>query len=109
MNGKGAVVRFAAVGDGVHSDAGHVVIGERVQGLLAPVGPGHQAGRAQDAQVLGCERLRDPEDIDQFVDALGSLRELEDDRQTMGGTECPQQLDGVGQLTLFQGDLRCRP
>jgi hypothetical protein len=97
------------MGDGVHGDVGHVVIGEPVRGLLAAVSPGHQAGAAQDAQVLRRKRLRDPEDVDQFMDALGSPSELEDDRQTVGSTQCPQKLDRVGQLTLVDRPSPCGP
>src|SRR5919198_5265780 len=58
------------VSDGIQHDVGDVLVGEDVLDLPGLAPRGHDAGRAQDAEVLGDERLTHSEGGDQLVDVL---------------------------------------
>jgi hypothetical protein len=59
-----------------------------------PAHAGHQPGSAQHAQVLGCQRLGNPERIDQLMDAARPFGQLKHDGQPVRRPERTQQLAG---------------
>jgi hypothetical protein len=86
--------RLTAVQQGVAGDVRDVVVGQRVHRLLASPRTRHEAGVAQHAKVLGHERLRRPEVLDELVHATRSSIELEHDRESVRRPERAQQLCG---------------
>src|SRR5208282_1859420 len=46
-------------------------------------------------QVLGRQRLGDSEPVDELVDTSRTIRQMQDDRQTVWGSQRPQQLTGT--------------
>lgn len=86
---------MAGVHDGIVDDVGDVVIGEGVGDLPSPtLGPHHVAG-PQHPEMLGDERLRHAQGVDQLVDATGATVEIADDGQAVGAGEGPQEVGGV--------------
>lgn len=91
---------FVAVSDRVAGGAGNAVVGQGVFGLLASPCADDESTAPQDSQVLGGQRLGDPESVDQFMDAARPVTELQHDGQPMRRTERPQQRAGGVDSTI---------
>lgn len=89
---------LVAVGDGVPGDVRDVFVSQRVHRLLATPCPEDKARITQDSQVLGYQRLGDPELVDQLVNALGAMIQVQHDGQAVRSAERPQQFPGLGEV-----------
>ncbi len=86
-----------AMGDGVPRDVRDMLVSERVDGLLASPRACDEARRPQDPQVLGRQRLGYPEPVDELVDTARAVGQVENDRQSVWGSERTQQLTSSGE------------
>jgi hypothetical protein len=80
--------------NGVSDDVGHVLVGQRVNGLATTALDPHQPGAAQYPQVLRYQRLAHPEARDQLVHKAGLLSQLRDDGQSRRGGQHFEQFPG---------------
>jgi hypothetical protein len=77
------------MGEGVECYVRDVLVRKRIEGLLATSVARHEADGPEHSQVLGGERLGDPERVDQLVHTSRPFGELENDGEAVGGAECP--------------------
>jgi hypothetical protein len=77
------------VSDGVSHDVMDVFVDERVHDLLALPLRRDEPRAAQDAQVLGDERLADIERVHELVHTARSLGERHNHRETQGVAQRP--------------------
>jgi len=75
---------FLGVVHGVANDVGDVIVGELVGDLAAASDAFDKVGAAENAKVLADQRLRQPEAVDQLVDAAFAVGKLSDQRHSNG-------------------------
>ena len=85
------------VGDGIADDVSDVMVGQGVDDLLAVTFGRQQTGAAQHSQVLGDQRLIEPEALDDLMDPMGPARQEVDDGHAMGIGQRLQQVGGGGE------------